>query len=150
MSALETPRFQLPLLAVGQAHKELYHNDALILLDFLSHPVVHAIANDPQSLVPELGDCWLIGLDAVAEWEGRSNQIAGWSSAGWHFINPQESMRIIVASDQVAATYSAGFWASAASIEEPAGGMTIDSQARAAIDSILETLRTMKILPQIN
>ena len=35
-----TPRFGLPLLAPGQAAKELTHNEALSLLDLLVQPVV--------------------------------------------------------------------------------------------------------------
>lgn len=42
MQSPQTPRYKLPLLAIGQAQKELFHNEALILLDFLIHPIVSA------------------------------------------------------------------------------------------------------------
>lgn len=150
MTILETPCFALPLLGVGQAHKELFHNDALLLLDFLVHPVVQAIANDPDLLLPEEGDCWLVGPAAVSGWSGKSDQIAGWSAGGWHFIKPQKSMKIIVLSDHSSAIYHDASWQFVAPVNAPAGGVTIDLEARSAIDSILEVLRTVKILPQIN
>lgn len=150
MTILETPRFALPLLSVGQAHKELFHNDSLLLLDFLMHPVVQAVVDDPSSLSPVEGDCWLVGPAAIADWSDRVDHIAGWSAGGWHFIKPQESMKIIVQTDRSSAIYSDGAWQFLAQIDGPAGGMTIDSEARIAIDSILTVLRTAQILPEIN
>lgn len=150
MTILETPRFALPLLGVGQAHKELFHNDALLLLDFLSHPVVQAVEVDPASLSPVEGDCWLVGPAAVAEWSDRIDHIAGWSAGGWHFIKPQESMKIILQNDQSSVIYNDGAWQFVEQVTGPAGGLTIDSEARIAIDSILAVLRTAQILPHIN
>lgn len=150
MALFETPRFALPLLATGQAHKELFHNDALLLLDFLIHPVVQAIENDPGSLAPTEGDCWLIGDAPVADWAGKSDQIAGWSDGGWHYIKPQESMRIIILSDHGTAIYHDANWRFIAPANLPVGGTVVDLEARMAIDSILDTLRDAKILPQIN
>lgn len=149
MTIFETARFSLPLLAAGQAHKELFHNDALILLDFLVHPVVEAIANDPQSLSPVAGQCWVVGLAAVGDWSGRENQIAGWSAGGWNFIKPQESMKITVSETNQLALYREGGWWLNADITTPTGGNNIDSEARSAIDSILAALKVTGILPEI-
>lgn len=150
MTILGTPRFALPLLSVGQAHKELFHNDALLLLDFLMHPVVQALVDDPSSLSPEEGDCWLVGPAAVAQWSDRVDHIAGWSAGGWHFIKPQESMKILLQSDQSSAIYVDGVWQFLQQVDAPIGGATVDLEARTAIDSILTLLRTAQILPQIN
>lgn len=149
MTLFETARFALPLLAAGQAHKELFHNEALILLDFLIHPVVQAVADDPQSLSPVAGQSWLVGLSAVAEWSGKDNQIAGWSAGGWHFIKPQETMKIFVTENKQSAIYSDGSWQFIEAIDGPIGGTIVDIEARSAIDSILMALRKAAILPQI-
>ncbi|MEP2103204.1 MAG: DUF2793 domain-containing protein [Parasphingorhabdus sp.] len=149
MTIFETPRFSLPLLAAGQAHKELFHNDALLLLDFLIHPVVQAVADDPQDLSPAAGQCWLIGPAAVAEWSGKDNQIAGWSDGGWHFIKPQETMKIMVIESKQSALYHDGNWRLIPAIDVPAGGAIVDIEARSTIDSILNALRITAILPQI-
>ncbi|GAA0488441.1 hypothetical protein GCM10009096_34220 [Parasphingorhabdus litoris] len=149
MTIFETPRFSLPLLAAGQAHKELFHNEALLLLDFLVHPVVQAIVDDPQILVPEAGQCWLVGPSAVAEWSGKDKQIAGWSSGGWHFIKPQETMKIMVLEAQQLAIYKNDAWQFVDGVNAPTGGEKIDQEARSAIDSILEILRIVAILPRI-
>ena len=147
MTPLETPRFALPLLAVGQAHKELFHNDALLLLDFLLHPAVRAVADDPDLLLPAEGECWLIGPAPLSGWSGRAGEIAGWSAGGWHFIKPLESMRIVISADNSSAVYDGTGWQFISQIDGPTGGATVDSEARLAIDSILEVLRTGRILP---
>ncbi|MEW4468369.1 DUF2793 domain-containing protein [Parasphingorhabdus sp. JC815] len=149
MTTLETSRFGLPLLAVGQAHKELFHNDALLLLDFLINPVVKAVTNDPDILQPVEGDCWLVGTAPVSGWSGKAGRIAGWSGGGWHFIKPQESMRIIISGSNSPAIYRNAVWHFPSQIDAPTGGTTIDPEARLAIDSILDLLRRAGILPQI-
>ena len=40
MTTNDTPRWSLPLLAAGQAQKEMTHNEALSLLDLVVHPCV--------------------------------------------------------------------------------------------------------------
>ncbi len=148
MTIFETTRFALPLLAAGQAHKELFHNEALLLLDFLIHPVVQAVAADPQSLLPLAGQCCLVAPTAMAEWSGKDNQIAGWSSGGWHFIKPQETMKIFVVETLQSAIYRNNVWQFIDAVDGPVGGAIVDLEARSAIDSILNALRTVAILPQ--
>ncbi|HEY9092187.1 DUF2793 domain-containing protein [Parasphingorhabdus sp.] len=153
MTSLKTPRFGLPLLAVGQAHKELFHNDALLLLDFLINPVVQAVADDPDLLSPAEGDCWLVGTSPVSGWSGHAGEIAGWSAGGWHFIKPQKSMKILIlsgdANEKGSAIYDGTGWQHIPQISAPTGGTTVDSEARLAIDSILGLFRTLRILPEI-
>ena len=52
-----TPRWGLPLLFAGQAQKEIFHNEALMLVDALLHGRVEsadlgAPPTDPDSLTP--------------------------------------------------------------------------------------------------
>ena len=145
MPLLETDRFKLPLLASGQAHKELFHNEALARIDFLMHPVVEAIASDPAAITPESGQAWIVGADATDVWGGRDDQIAGWTGNGWLFIAPSPMMRVYINSLGNFAVYGTS-WEASAVVESPVAGTVIDSEARAAIESILTALQAQGIL----
>ncbi|MDM8010284.1 MAG: DUF2793 domain-containing protein [Parasphingorhabdus sp.] len=145
MALLETARFKIPLLAAGQAHKELLHNEALARIDFLLHPIVQAIETDPAAIVPVAGQSWLVGPEATDEWLDQDDKIAGWTGNGWLFISPLPMMRIYVESASGFAVYR-GSWHLYEEIAGPAGGSVIDAEARAVIESILLALTGNGIL----
>ncbi|MEL6875765.1 MAG: DUF2793 domain-containing protein, partial [Pseudomonadota bacterium] len=78
MTDYRSARFQLPLLSAGQAHKELFHNEAITLVDFLISPVVQGSADNPDLLSPENGQCWLVASGATSDWEDHQHSIAAW------------------------------------------------------------------------
>lgn len=145
MTILKTARIKLPLLAVGQSHKELYHNEALARLDFVIHPHVQAIESDPTTLVPVSGQSWLVGANATDVWLGREDQIAGWTGNGWLFIAPLTWMRVFVESIDNFVTYREG-WQLTDVVASPSGGIVIDAESRLAIDSLLMALQNQGIL----
>ena len=145
MALLETARFELPLLAAGQAHKELFHNEALTRIDFLIHPIVQAIETDPASIAPVPGQSWLVGPGANGDWLDHDDQIAGWSGNGWQFFLPHPLMRIYIESNDNFAVYKET-WQPTVEVEAPVSGSVIDVEARSAIDSILTALEAQGIL----
>lgn len=149
MTETTTARFALPLLAAGQAHKELFHNEAITLLDFLAHPVVETVANDPQSLTPQPGQCWLVGASPVDVWAGEAHNIAGWTDSGWRFLAPNTGMRVMIVAENRMAIFKDQSWASSDALEPPSGGAVNDQEARIAIDSILAVLQTHGLLPPL-
>lgn len=139
MAILETARFDIPLLATGQSHKELFHNEALARLDFLLHPTVQAIETDPTAIAPVPGQAWLVGPDATGEWLDHEDHIAGWTENGWLFIAPLAMMHVYVESSDSVAVYR-GSWQLASAIDGPVAGTVVDAEARAVIESILAAL----------
>ncbi|WP_420140894.1 DUF2793 domain-containing protein [Sphingomonas sp.] len=87
-----TPRLMLPLLAAGQAQKEVTHNEALTLLDMLVQPVVEASGIDVPPVAPQPGQIWIVGGAASGAWAGHADHLAGWSGGGWRFVTPQPGM----------------------------------------------------------
>jgi Protein of unknown function (DUF2793) len=138
-----TSRHALPNLFVGQAQKEITHNEALALVDGLLHPAVQAtLAAAPAGLGEESdGLCWLVATAATGIWAGRSKQIARWSGGSWRFLLAVEGMSIWHVADQVRYFYIMGDWVHCAAIANPAGGAIIDAEARTAINAILAHLR---------
>lgn len=155
-----TARLNLPLLWAGQAQKELFHNEALTLLDMHVQPIVLEIGAAAPPAERAEGDMWVAGADASGEWEGHAGMIAGWTGGGWRFIAPRPGMCIWSRQHDCMAFYRNGGWrvgdlrgtgvtidgiqvvgARQGAIAEPDRGDTIDSEARAAISAILSALR---------
>jgi hypothetical protein len=154
-----TPRLGLPFIIPGQAQKELFHNEALMLLDLAVHPVVEAapLASPPAAPVP--GQCWLVGAGAGGEWTGRESHLAMWSESGWRFFAPREGMAVWQRDVRAHLHYLEGAWGPAAlsasalrvggqqvvgprlpAVPNPSGGTIIDAEARAAINQLIATL----------
>lgn len=159
MTEFSSTRLGLPLLASGQAQKEMSHNEALARLDFAVQACVTAAGIDSPPAEPDEGACWIVGAAPDGAWSGRADAIASWTASGWRFLDPFEGLRAWVADSQGFALFSAGSWrigecfgrlvvdgvqvigTRAEAIDDPAGGTLVDSEARTAIAAILEALR---------
>jgi hypothetical protein len=156
-----TSRYGLPMLASGQAQKEVTHNEALLLLDAMAHITIESRNQSVPPTSPQLGQIWLIAAAPTGQWQDRAGQLAVWSSGGWRYIVPNTGMILWSISDGVFIYYDGSLWvvgswpvqqlmvsgqrviaARQAAIADPAGGTSADTQARVAIVNILNTLRT--------
>ena len=144
-----TRRHSLPNLYVGQAQKELTHNEALARIDALLHPAVEAKLAAPPAGLTEASDglCWLISANATGEWAGRSGQIARRSGGSWRYVAPASGMSLWLASQEKRLFYIAQEWVEPIAINNPIGGAVIDSEARAAVVAILDHLRQISSIP---
>lgn len=143
-----TPRHGLPLIAPGQAQKEMTHNEALATLDLIAQPGVTAIGLDTPVADPAPGECWIVGANPAAAWAGHEGAIAGWTAGGWRFVAPREGMVVWNADSESFARYGGGAWRVGELLGEPtplipmpSGGMTVDEDARDAIAAVIMTLR---------
>lgn len=156
-----TDRLALPLLSAGQAQKEQTHNEALTLLSAMVQPVVQSVAPAGVPASPQPGQCWIVGNGAAGAWSGKDGSIACWTQGGWRFAVPFDGMQVWSLADNLSATRVSGAWETgtvrAASVRigsvqlvgqrqpaiaDPAGGITIDAEARIAIASMLSAMRT--------
>jgi hypothetical protein len=155
-----TARFALPLIAPGQAQKEVYHNEALAVIDAALHACVEdAPAAEPPA-EPDEGQSWLVGEDATGDWAGRDDSLTTWTAAGWRFVLPKPGMTAWNKATGSWLHWSGTTWltgwpaaalvidgeqvvgARQPDIANPSGGTTIDAEARVAIDLLIVTLRT--------
>lgn len=155
-----TPRLALPFITPGQAQKELFHNEALQMLDVVVAAAVEGtpLAAPPAS--PGVGNCYIVGASPSGAWSGHAHKLAAFTSGGWRFVPPREGMTAYVKSNGTTAAYRAGAWdigtlrgselnvdgqkvvgARGAAIAAPSGGATADAEARATIGAILAALR---------
>ncbi len=154
-----TSRIALPLIAAGQAQKEMYHNEALVRLDLLVQASAEAIGVNAAPIEPMPGQCWIVGNEPEGAWLGKAGAIAGWTEGGWRFATPHEGTRLWLNQGAGFALFRNGEWrageahgrlvvdgqqvvgARMPEIAEPEGGTVVDAPARAAISAVLVALR---------
>ncbi|SEH17433.1 Protein of unknown function [Sphingopyxis sp. YR583] len=141
-----TPRFSLPLLAAGQAQKEITHNEALTLLDALVHAAVEAGPVDAPPEDPTEGQCWIVGTAATGAWAGQGNRIAIHTGGGWRFAPPREGMRATRLADGAQLRFDGGTWLPPATMGAPSGGVIVDSEARGVISTLILHLAAQGLL----
>ena len=155
-----THRLALPHILPGQAQKELFHNEALQMLDL----VVAAAVEEPPRAVPPasaaIGSCYIVAASPSGDWAGHAGCLAGMTAAGWRFAGPVEGMTALVRSSGLVATYRSGAWdvgilrgerveivgqqvvgPRGGAIPAPTSGSVIDTEARTAVSAILSALR---------
>lgn len=156
----ETGRLGFPLLASGQAQKEITHNEALALADMLVQPVVQAVAPASVPASPVPGQCWIVGVGATGAWSGHDGAIACWTAGGWRFAPPFDGMAAWSLADALPVKRAASAWeigqidaaavriggrqvlgAQRPAIADAGGGATIDADIRVVVTAILATLR---------
>lgn len=156
-----SPRHALPLLHAAQAQKEIFHNEALLRLDALVAPVAQSATSAVPPVSPVAGECWIVAASgASGAWAGQENNLACWTEGGWRFLVPTPQLAVWVADVAEQRIWSGGAWQIGplqsdglylggarvvtnrqAAIGNPAGGAVIDTEARAAIATILSTMR---------
>lgn len=148
-----TARFDLPLLVPGQGQKDVTMNEGLLALDRLVQAVAQSrvLATPPPA--PADGACWLVPADAVGAWAGQADRLACWSEGGWRFHPLPEGALVWIVDEARRARRSAtGFVAEgltglpASPVAPPAGGTVVDTEARAAVASLIDRLVAVGLL----
>ena len=161
MMTMTTARLGLPLLAPGQAQKELFHNEALSAIDALLHAVVEAVGASEPPVDPAFGTSWILGAAPTGAWAGHAHALAIWTEGGWWFHKPVAGMRAVLRMGGSPVDWDGAAWRQGeligarvmiggrqvvgergAAIPNPIGGATVDAESRAATVAILSVLRT--------
>lgn len=156
-----TPRWALPQLFAGQAQKELFHNEALARIDMLLHGEVQSADEAVPPAAPDAGMCWIVAAGASDAWAGYDGAVACWTEGGWRFAAPKRGLSLWVADRGHMMRYDGSDWnddifrsdgiyiddlrvisSRKAGITDPAGGATVDGEARTALIAILQRLRS--------
>ena len=88
-----TPRYSLPLLFVGQSHKEGFVNEIASRIDALLFLAIEGEADFPPTTSTE-GESWLVRATPSGEWVGHARHIASRQGGNWLFTAPAFGMRL--------------------------------------------------------
>lgn len=161
-----TPRLDLPFIRASQAQKEVTHNEALARLDGLVQPVAHGVATAPPA-TPDDGEVWIVAPAATGDWEGHDHALARFADGVWDFLVPAAGFRFRLLDQGLGAEFDGSDWiigeVRAAlvrvdgdavlgqrqpAITDPAGGGTVDSEARAALIALLDAARAHGLIEE--
>ena len=155
-----TPRLLLPHILTNQAQKEITHHEAPNRIDALLLPAVESVDVASPPATPGEGALYVVPTGATGGFAGQDGNFAHFIGGAWQFFAPPEGAAVFVKDRGVPARYRNGAWhigelwadrlvvagaqvvgAQQAAIADPAGGATVDSEARQAITAILAALR---------
>jgi len=161
----DTIRWALPLLAAGQAQKEITHNEAILAIDRLLHPAVisRGLLAPPAQSHP--GDAYIMGEVPVGQWSGQANMLAIFDGQSWTFTAPRSGCLVWVGDETLFVVFSGTSWSDGAwpvqglriagravlaapplPVAAPTGGETVDSECRATLDALLFVLTNQGII----
>ena len=157
---MTTARYSLPLLQVGQAQKELTHNECIQSLENCVQPVVEGEPSNVPPANPEIGRQYLVGEAASGDFAEHSGEIATWTDAGWLFTLPRDRFSVVDRQSGLSWSFEDEAWRSglvrAAEVQiggqkvvgrrqpavaTPSGGNVIDQEARDTIGALLSAMR---------
>jgi len=133
-----SPRYALPLLFEGQSQKALFVNEAHALTDLLLHPALEGETNDPPA-TPVEGETWLIGDTPTGVWADHAGQLASFQAGAWIYVTPRDGLRALDKSTGQDIRFVSS-WQRPVSPAAPAGGTTVDAEARTAITDLVAAL----------
>jgi hypothetical protein len=142
-----TPRLGLPLIEPGQAQKELFHNESLLLIDAAVQAGVTAAGMELPPSAPASGDCWVVGAMPVDAWSGHPHALAMWTAGGWRFVAAREGMAVWERATGCLLRYRTGMWLRGNAILAPTGGATVDEGARQTLAAVIGVLRNHGLVP---
>ena len=161
MTSDATPRWALPHLFAGQAQKEVFHNEALARIDMLLHGEAESADEDVPPFSPDEGQCWIVADGASGSWLGQDGSVACWTGGGWRFAAPRAGLALQVVDRGHGMYFDGSDWQDAPvrddgfyvggervagtrqpAIANPAGGSSIDSEARSSLVAILNAMRS--------
>lgn len=136
-----TERLNLPFIMPSQAQKHVTHNEALVQLDRIIHPVAASRTVTVPPTDAADGTCYIVAPDATGAWAGHAGDLANAEGTGWTFLHPPIGFNIFVEDEQVFVHFNGSLWqeesASSSSLELDSLALNteIDPLARLAVGS---------------
>jgi hypothetical protein len=133
-------------MLVGQAQKEDFVNEALVMIDGLLHCAIEDERNTPPT-APVDGQNWLVGSAPTGAWVGQNGKIAMRQLGQWLFASASDGVQVLNKATGQRIGRIASAWRAPAAPAAPSGGSVIDAEARSALSSLVTALKSAGVLP---
>lgn len=107
---MTTPRLKIPEIAVGQASKEIAHNEALRVMDALTCGSVKTRIVTTPPVTPTEGDLHIVPSSATGVWAGQTNKLAHFYANFWYFYTPVAGMSLFSIADNSYYNFNGTSW----------------------------------------
>jgi hypothetical protein len=121
----DTPRLRLPAIEAAQAQKHVTHNEALTLIDALTHLAVESRTLDAPPDSPVDGGCYIPADGAGGAWNGWDGQVALYDGGGWIRIAPVPGMKAWIRGERLTVTYEDDVWRDGVALTPHGGRVTL-------------------------
>jgi hypothetical protein len=121
----DTPRLALPAIEAAQAQKHVTHNEALVLIDALTHLAAESRTLSVAPVSPADGACYIPAPGAGGSWSGWAGQIALYIGGGWIRIVPIPGMKAWVKDERLTVTYEDSVWRDGIALTAHGGRVTL-------------------------
>jgi hypothetical protein len=155
-----TPRLGLPYILQSQSQKEVTHNEALNAIDAMLQPMIEAAALTAPPPDAAEGGLWIVGEGATDEWAGKDGMLAQRLGVTWVFLMPPEGFAGWLKDAAVTIRRLGSGWETGVvkalrveiggtavlgpqqgAVADAAGGVTVDNEARTALNALLAACR---------
>ena len=145
----ETTRWNLPLLASGQAQKEVTHNEALLAVDGLLHLAVASRGLASPPMLADAGEIHIIAPGAEEDWVGLAGQLASYDGFGWTIVVPRIGCLAWLIDEQALCVFTRQGWTIGGGVADmrqgdrraSGGALTVDTECRSALADLITRLR---------
>lgn len=112
----QSTHLALPYIDAAQAQKHVTHNEALQLLDALTHLSVSARGATAPPAAPAEGERLLVGSGAAGAFAGMDGRIAAFLAGAWTFLTPRAGWRLYVEAERSLLIFDGAGWVDAGGV----------------------------------
>lgn len=106
----ESRNLKLPYIMPSQAQKHITHNEALRMLDAVTHLSVRDRDLSSPPSEPADGVRYLVAEGSAGQWQGHEGHIAAFQDGAWQFFAPQEGWLCFVADEAALVAFDGTAW----------------------------------------
>ncbi len=92
---MSSPKLGFEFVAANQSQKHVTVNEALLVLDVVSHVSVVNMTTTSPPASPAIGDAYIVASGASGAWTGFSGDLVFWDGVSWVHVSSSAGFKIV-------------------------------------------------------